>query len=149
MLAKKWGCGLNTAKNTLKGTTQLGVRSAIGPLTRRYRTDILQLHYRRLNTGFYTDTLFMKCKTLKGKTCAQVYSDGKGYIRTDPMTSKKEAGITLGRFLEDVGVPNKMTYDGAPEQIGPESKFQKIMRKYQIKGHQNEAFTQKNNRAED
>ena len=91
----------------------------------------------------------MKCKTLKGKTCAQVYSDGKGYIRTDPMTSKKEAGITLGRFLEDVGVPNKMIYDGAPEQIGPESKFQKIMRKYQIKGHQNEAFTQKNNRAED
>ena len=72
MLANEWDCGLNTARNTIKGTTQLGVRSAIGPLTRRYRTEILQLHYRRLNTGFYTDTLVMKCKSLKGKTCAQI-----------------------------------------------------------------------------
>lgn len=87
-LAKKWGCGLNTARNTLAGTTKLGVRSAIGPLTRRYRTDILQMHYRRLNTCFYTDTLFMKAKSLKGKTCAQIYTDGKGYIRTDPIESK-------------------------------------------------------------
>ena len=45
MISKKWGCGLNTARNTLAGTTQLGVRSAIGPLTRQYRTDIPQLHY--------------------------------------------------------------------------------------------------------
>ena len=56
VLSQKWGCGLITAKNTLQGTTQLGVRSAIGPLTRRYRTDLLQLHYKRLNTTFYTDT---------------------------------------------------------------------------------------------
>ena len=66
------------------------------------------------------------------------------------MTSKKEAGETLGRFLEDVGSPSKIIYDGAPEQIGDKtSKFQTIMRKHQILGHQNEAFTQKYNRAED
>ena len=122
-LAKKWGCGLNTARNTLAGTTQLGVRSAIGPLTRRYRTDILQMHYRRLNTSFYTDTLFMKAKSLKGKTCAQIYTDGKGYIRTDPSKSKSQAGATLGRFLEDVGIPNTLIYDGAPEQVGENSTF--------------------------
>ena len=45
VLSSKWGCGLKTAKITLKGTTQLGIHSAIGPLTRRYCTDILQLHY--------------------------------------------------------------------------------------------------------
>ena len=94
--------------------------------------------------------MFMKCKSLKGKTCAQVYTDGKGFIRADPMISKKEAGDTLGRFLEDVGTPRKIIYDGAPEQIGNKtSKFQTIMRKHQILGHQNEAFTQKYNRAED
>ena len=149
MISKKWGCGLDTARNTLTGTTQLGVRSAIGPLTRRYRTDILQLHYRRLNTSFYTDTMFMKCPSLKGKTCAQVYTDGKGFVWIDPMTSKKEVGDTLGRFLEDVGVPNRLIYDGAPENVGRKSKFQRIMQKHQIIGHQNEAFTQKYNRAED
>ena len=149
MLARKWGCGLNTARNTLAGTTQLGVRSAIGPITRRYRTDIVQLHYRRLNTKFYTDTLFMKCKSLKGKTCSQVYTDGEGYVRADPIENKRQTGDTLGRFLEDVGIPNKLIYDGAPEQVGEKSKFQQLMSKFQIKGHQNEAHTQKYNRAED
>ena len=46
-LSKKLNIGLNTTKKTIKVTTQLGVRSAIGPLTRRYRTDILQNHLRR------------------------------------------------------------------------------------------------------
>ena len=32
-LAQKWNIGLNTAKKTIKVTTQLGVRSALGPLT--------------------------------------------------------------------------------------------------------------------
>ena len=88
LLARKWGCGLLTARKTLQHTTQLGVRSAIGPLTRRYRTNILQLHYRRLVTRFYTDTMFSKTKSLKGNTCAQVYTDGEGFVRAYPMTSK-------------------------------------------------------------
>ena len=66
------------------------------------------------------------------------------------MVTKKEVGDTLGRFLEDVGIPRKVTYDGAPEQVGEKtSKFQNIMQKREIIGHQNEAFTQKYNRAED
>ena len=32
-LSQKWSIGLNTAKNTIKVTTQLGVRLALGPLT--------------------------------------------------------------------------------------------------------------------
>ena len=32
-LAQKWNIGLNTAKNTIKVTTQLGVILASGPLT--------------------------------------------------------------------------------------------------------------------
>ena len=59
-LAKKWNIGLNTAKNTIKVTTQLGVRSALGPPTWRYCTDMMQHNLQRLNTNFYTDTLFAK-----------------------------------------------------------------------------------------
>lgn len=74
LIARKWGCGLNTAKNTLKATTQLGVRSAIGPLTRRYRTDLLQLHYRRLNTTFFTDTFFHERKIIEWQhLCTNLY----------------------------------------------------------------------------
>lgn len=51
--------------------------------------------------------------------------------------------------MENVGIPNKMIYDGAPEQVQPGSEFQKLMTKYHIVGHQNKAKTQRYNRAED
>ena len=41
LLARKWGIGLDKAKATLKSTTQDSIRSAILPLTRRYRTDLM------------------------------------------------------------------------------------------------------------
>jgi ribosomal protein S25 len=37
-LAQRWGIGVNTAKLTLKFTTQKGVRYAIGPPEKRFRT---------------------------------------------------------------------------------------------------------------
>ena len=60
LLSLKWGIGLEKGKNTIKNTTQLNVRSALLPLTRRYRTDLLSQRLRRLNTRFYTDTMFSK-----------------------------------------------------------------------------------------
>ena len=59
-LSQKWNTGLNTAKRKIKVTNQLGVRLALVPLTRQYRTDTRQHHLRRLNTTSYTDTLFTK-----------------------------------------------------------------------------------------
>ena len=41
LLSLKWGIGLEKAKATLKNTTQLNIRSALLPLTRRYRTELL------------------------------------------------------------------------------------------------------------
>jgi hypothetical protein len=45
-LARKWIIGIESARATLKSTTQHGVRHAIRPLSRRYRTDILQSRLR-------------------------------------------------------------------------------------------------------
>ncbi len=149
LLAKKWGCGLTTAQNTLKYTTQRGVRSAIGPLTRRYRTDLLQLHYRRLNTSFYTDTMFSKTKSLKGYTCCQIFTDSKGFIWAEPMKTKGDAGNALRKFIQDVGIPNKLIYDGSKEQCGQGTVFQKTIVKNQIRDHTTEPETPNQNRAED
>ena len=77
LLAKKWGIGLEKAKATLKCTTQNSVRSAVLPLTRRYRTDLMSQRLRRLNTTWYTDTLFAKETSLVGNTCAQLFTDGE------------------------------------------------------------------------
>ena len=38
-LSERWGIGLTQATNTIKVTTQKGTRSAILPLSRRYRAD--------------------------------------------------------------------------------------------------------------
>jgi hypothetical protein len=43
-VSRKWNVGLQTAKDTLRVTTQKGIRTAIHPLTRRVRVDHLHLH---------------------------------------------------------------------------------------------------------
>jgi hypothetical protein len=43
-LARKWNIGLQTAKDTIRVTTQRGIRTAIHPMVRRVRVDHLDLH---------------------------------------------------------------------------------------------------------
>lgn len=147
-ISQKWGCGIDTAKRTLEATTQDFVRSAILPLSRRYRTDLLQQDLRRLNITEYTDTVFAKCKSLTGNTCAQLFTDGKGFMHILPMTSKSEAGHMLDRHCQEVGIPNKLIYDGASEQVGKDTKFQRSIRHYRIDGREIEPFTPEQNAAE-
>lgn len=146
-LAKKFGCGLETAKKTLKATTQMGIRHAVHPLSRRYRTDIMQSRLRRLNTSFYSDTFFATTKSLSGKTCGQLFTNGR-YTHVEPMTRKSEAGATLGNFLHEVGVPNNMIFDGALEQTGPRSEFMKRIRAQHINWRVTEPYAHWQNRAE-
>ena len=53
---KKWHIGINTAKLTLKATTQFGLRHALHPIHRRYRTDHMSLRYNCPLTRLYTLT---------------------------------------------------------------------------------------------
>jgi len=46
VLSRQWGIGLETARNTLWATTQLGIRHALHPITRRYHTDYMALRHR-------------------------------------------------------------------------------------------------------
>mgnify|MGYP003502375870 FL=1 len=75
-LSRKWNVGLQTAKDTLRVTTQKGIRTAIHPMTRRDRVDHLHLHRQRLKGTWYTDTLLSKVKSKLGNTCANVYTQG-------------------------------------------------------------------------
>ena len=132
LLARKWGIGLNKAKQTLECTTQQNIRSAILPLTRRYRTDLLSQRLRRLSSRFFTDTAFAKEASILGNTCAQIFTDGDGFVMAIPMKSKAEAGEKLHVFCKDVGIPNELHMDNAPEMIGPNSLFQKVCKEKMI-----------------
>jgi len=146
-LSRQWGIGLETAKNTLKCTTQAGIRHAIHPLTRRYRTDYMALRHRRLHTTFYSDTLFTKVHSLHGYKCAQVITDGR-FVHVYPMVSKSGAGDALQHFVSEVGIPDIIVTDNAPELTGRDSEFQKICRHYKVKTRQTEPYTPRQNQAE-
>ena len=87
ILARKWEIGLDKSKFTLQSTTQGNVISDLKPLTRRYRTYLLSQRLRQLNCRFYTDTLFAKYKSIVGKACAQIFTDG-GFVQITPMKYK-------------------------------------------------------------
>lgn len=52
-LAERWGIGLDTAMRTLDVTTQLGIRTAVHPVERRFRTAQPHIRRRRLD-GFFS-----------------------------------------------------------------------------------------------
>ena len=147
-VSRKFFWGLETARKTLKCTTQFGVRTALNPFTRRYKPDILQNYHRRLKSPFYTDTMFQTVVSTRGNKAVQVFTNGK-YVNVQPMKSKSEAGLALKDFIDEVGVPSKITCDGAKEEVMPGTEFRKTLRWHHIDWAQTEPYTHRQNRAED
>ena len=147
-LSERWNIGLNQAKQTLKVTTQRGVRSAILPVSRRYRTDRMYHQKKLRNQKFYTDTLFGRCKSISNNTCAQIFANESYFVKAYPMERKSMAGQALRQFIRDFGVPEQLTSDGASEQTGPKTEFMQNVRKYEIEHHVSEPHRPQQNRAE-
>jgi hypothetical protein len=147
-IARKFYCGIETAQHTLKATTQRGIRHAVHPLSRRYKTDIMQSRLRRLGGNWYADTMFSRIKSLRGSTCAEVFTNGK-FIHLEPMKSKREAGEALHAFGDDVGVPDTLIFYGALEQCGPKSEFMQFIRSNHVHWRITEPYSHWQNRAED
>ena len=54
-VSRKFGVDIDTVKETLRVTTQRGIRHAAHPLHRRYRVDNMQYNRKCLNSQWYTD----------------------------------------------------------------------------------------------
>jgi hypothetical protein len=148
ILSERWSIGLAQAKQTIKVTTQRGVRSAILPLSRRYRTDRMYSQKRLRGQRFYTDTLIGKYKSLTNNTCAQIFANESFFATCYPMEKKSLAGMALRQFIRDYGIPDQLTFDGAAEQVGPKTEFMKNVRGYGIDYHCTEPHRPQQNRAE-
>ena len=142
-----FGCGLQTAKETIRVTTQLGIRSAVHPLRRRYRTDLLSLNYRRLNTTMFADTMKFKTTSLNQNVCAQVYTTGD-FVIAYPLRAERLLGSTLTTLAEDVGVPTQLITDNASAMVGAQTQFQEAVRRLRIKFQTIEPHTSRQNKAE-
>ena len=77
--------------------------------------------------------------SLQGNSCAQVFTDGNGAVFIYPMKGKSEVGAQLIKFIQQVGIPNEMHRDGAPQMKGS-SQFMKICQEYRIRS----TFTEPN-----
>jgi hypothetical protein len=147
-ISRKFGVGLETAQKTLKATTQLGIRHAVHPLLRQYRTDVLQSKWKRLSDTFYTDTMFSGIRSLRGNTCAQLFTNGK-FVHFETIERKSQAGEMLHSMIDEVGIPNKIISDGAREQTGKRLEFMRCVRKHRISEWRIEPYLPWQNGAED
>ena len=73
-MSEKLQISLNTARYTLKVTTQQGIQQAVHPITKKHRTDIMSLKVRRLKATVFTDTGFINRKSLARNVCYQGFS---------------------------------------------------------------------------
>ena len=147
-VAQIFGCGLERARNTLSCTTQHAVRSAEHPLSRRYRTDLMSMRYRRLNTRFGVDNMMFKTTSLRGNKLASVFTTDEGFVRAYPLKSKAMAGDALDLLAQDVGIPNSIVCDNAGEFLGDNKKFRQRIRYYRINQTTIEPLTPKQNPTE-
>ena len=136
-LSEKWCISLKAASNTLKNTTQRFLQSAVLPLSRRYRTDMM-FERKTLRGQWSTDTMDGRCKSLDGNQYAQVFANKSYFSRIYPMDSKRKAEEALRLFCQEFGVPEKLTFDGSKEQTGKGTQFMKQIRRHDIDYHVSE-----------
>jgi hypothetical protein len=139
--------GLDTARQTLKRTTQRFLRSALLPLSRRYKADRM---YRvpRLQGEWYTDTVEGRCKSRDGNKYGQIFANEAYFAVFYPMDSKSKAGDALHTFCREYGAPEKLRFDGSKEHTGKNTEFQRQIRKHNIQQHVSEPNVHNQNPAE-
>ncbi len=148
-LASSWGIGIETARKTLKSTTQKGMRHTLYPIERRFRTRQAQLRYSQMSGRhgrFYTDTFFANTPTLNGSTMAQLYINDLSFNKVYPMKAKSETVDTLRKFIQDVGIPHAIHSDDALELM--QGKFKQTCEEFGIGTTYTEPYIPWQNRAE-
>ncbi len=146
-LARRWGTSVTVAQNTLKVTTQRGVRFVTKEnLSRRFRTRQAQLQYRHLRTNVFSDTMFSEVKSIRSNTCAQVFVTDETYSRVYPMKTKADAFVALNSFVQSVGIPKMLITDNAREEYDAE--WERVRKKYLIHQRVTEPYSPWQNKAE-
>ena len=132
-LAELWCIGLNKARATMNATTHMATRSAVLPISRRYRVDEMY-GVKHLNGKFVTDTLWSDSKSLNQNTHGQIFSHKNGFAICYPLGQTNGGNIgELLDFVHDFGVPEHLTFDEATNQESKNTKFMKTIRKHEMR----------------
>ena len=117
-LAKLFSISHDDAAWTLSVMTQLNRQAADSSLSRNFGTNDRMLHYKRIKSTFFTDTMYVtaKAKSTRGNTCAQIYVSDKAFLAAYPMRDTKSYINSLKQFAKDVGAPETLVCDAHPTQ---------------------------------
>ena len=133
-LSKRWGLSLAQVALTVKATTQRLTRSAFMPLAQRYRANRM-FDVRRIHGTMSTYPMDARCQSIHQDKYLQVFGNKDFFVEDYPIKRKKDSYEGLDKFVKAYGAPDKMIYDGAGKQVRRKTEFQRLMRKYEIKGH--------------
>ena len=113
-----WSVSSDEATDILKANTQLNRQSNDGLLSRQFSTNDRMLRYRRINSYFFTDTMFVtkSAKSTRKFTMLQVFVSDKGFVAVYPMEKKSVFHDCLQVFCKEVGVPISLVVDPSGEQ---------------------------------
>ena len=132
-LSEVWNISVEQARMTLEATTQHHSRSAIMPLSRRYRMDRM-FAPKRLIGEMASDTMDPRCDGMHGNRYCQVFGNKKMFCEAYPIAKKSDCNDALKQFIREYGAPDSMITDGSKEQALKGSKFQATLRKNNVIG---------------
>ncbi len=123
-LSKLWFVSEKLAQGAIDQNTQLCRHNADNILSRQFSTNDRMLRYRRLESAFYTDTMFATKKGIstRGNKACQVFVSDKGFVAVYPMQSAKDFDTALHWFCKQVGVPVSLVCDPYSSQTSKEVK---------------------------
>ena len=129
-VADVMGAGLDKAKLLMKRTTQKGVRTAVYPVFRKYRTDTTRLKSKYLEEKWYFDWMPAKLQSIGGAKGAYVMTNGS-FTSVFPAESKKndQARDCLQKFIDEVGTPRDVKTDNDTALVNKNSAFLTLLRK--------------------
>ena len=117
-LSKLWCINEKLAQGAIDSTSQLNRQSADNTLSRNFSTNDRMLRYRRINSIFFTDTLFVtdKAKSTRQNKACQLFVSDKGYVAVYPMERVGNFETALHLFCKEIGVPLTIVADPHPSQ---------------------------------
>ena len=106
------------ADGAIDHNTQMCRHSADNIMSRQFSTNDRMLRYRRIQSAFFSDTMFAtpKAKSTRGHSCCQVFVSDKGFVAVYPMKSQEEFQTALHWFCKQIGVPISLIVDAHKAQ---------------------------------
>ena len=128
-LAEMWCIGPQQAQATMTATTQHGIRSALLPISRRYRSDRIY-NVKRLSGKFAMDTFYADIKSLNQNIGAQIYSYKIGFSICYPLkdTKSETLSYSLNDFISDYSAPEYLTFEGAQAQVWKDTNVKRFLK---------------------